>query len=310
MKRILSIFFILVMLSFSACGADTGTPSSPPPSSSPPSLPPDSELPTATLVSYDYLANEAMQPMRRDIYAEKDGYSLPLNIYAPLDENANAKTAVLCIHGGSWGSNLTKDGEWEGNWMRHQARYYSLLGFYGLEVTYRGFGGDVSLSDIFEDVADAVRYIKTELYTELGIERLIVIGDSAGGQLALCLALAEDLSLHPDGVIACNPVSDFSHGFASYSTSGEQATLSPMHLAERAVTDTKILLMHGDADTVVPYADSQRLLGKLTAAGNDADLSTVAGGAHAFILYGYKATPHDIDMAMKKTVEFIYSLYE
>ncbi|MBQ7377917.1 MAG: alpha/beta hydrolase [Clostridia bacterium] len=310
MKRSFVLFLVFVLLSFSACGADTGTPSSSPPSSSPPSLPPDPDLPTATLVSYDYLANEAMKPMRQDVYAEKDGYSLPLNLYAPSVDNANADTAVLCIHGGGWSSNLTKDGEWDGNWMRHQARYYSLLGFWGLEVTYRGFGGGVSLSDIFEDVADAVRYVKTELYTELGIERLIVIGDSAGGHLALCLALTEDASLHPDGVIACNPVSDFSHRFTSYITSGEQATLSPMHLAESAVTDTKILLMHGDADTVVPYTDSQLLLGKLTAAGNDAALSTVAGGAHAFILYGYEATPHDIDIAMKRTVEFIYSLYE
>ena len=107
MKKVLVFLLVFSFLFLIGCQADgdvassSSSSSSSSPSGSGPSEPPVAP-PTAELVTYDYQANEAMAPTRQDTYATKDGYNLPLNIYAPAEDNVNSKTAVLCIHGGAW----------------------------------------------------------------------------------------------------------------------------------------------------------------------------------------------------------------
>jgi acetyl esterase/lipase len=267
MKKIICLLLIMVTVFSLSCdkgdldnGTTTTTTTSgqqnlptPPPQNPPRIVPSGYE-------SYDYLAYEAdIQPLRQDIYAVKGGYNLPMNIFAPEVENANNNVAILCIHGGGWNTSLRVGSTFTGDWMRHQARYYASLGFYALEITYRSVNQGFTIKDLQADVEDAMRYINQTVKAEFGIDKVITIGDSAGGHLVLCLALAEDESLRPYATIACNPVSNCVGTIWTGGISDPEVgkTVSPLHLAKK--TDGKILIMHGTADTVVDPGDSQAL---------------------------------------------------
>ena len=268
-----------------------------------------------TIPTFDYRAAEtAILPWRKDVYGEAGGFSLPMHIYAPTVPNENASTAVLCIHGGSWVSALKKDVVWQGDWMRHHARFLSTLGFYAFEITYRSIGRDdepptgFDLADIVADVKCAMAYLKETLAPALGLTRFAVMGDSAGAHLALCLALAEEEALRPDVVVACNPVSDcvtLNRWQGRLKTREEQMRVSPLHLACK--TKTKILIQHGTADAVVSPADSDALFAALKAQGCDVTLTPVAGANHAFILYGFNGNEDEIHRCMTEAVRFIKS---
>ncbi len=261
--------------------------------------------------SYDYLSMEAdITPLRQDIYAVKGNYRLPMNIFAPEVENANNSIAILCIHGGGWNTSLTESSTFSGDWMRHQARYYAALGFYTFEITYRSLNKGFNIKDMQADVEDAMRYINTTLAAEFGIDKVITIGDSAGGHLVLCLALSEDESLRPYATIACNPVSNcvdtiWTGGIADAEIG---KTVSPYHMAKKV--DGKILIMHGTADTVVDPSDSQNLYDALSEYENDVELVWLNGAKHAFILYGYQTPKENVDTYMAMTVEYINRILE
>ena len=263
--------------------------------------------------TFDYLTAEAaVLPLRQDIYRRVDGYALPINIYAPCTDNENARCAVLCIHGGSWVSALKRDTPWQADWMRHHARQLASLGYYAFEITYRSIGRDdepptgVCLADVVSDVHAAMAYIKSALQKEFGFEKIAVIGDSAGAHLALCLALAEDERLHPDAVVACNPVSDcvtLPRWQGRLKGAKEQMRVSPLHMARP--TKTKFLVMHGTADQVVAFSDSVALVDALKAAGCDVTFLPVAEATHAFILYGFNQNATEITQCMDTAITFI-----
>ncbi|MBQ9736306.1 MAG: prolyl oligopeptidase family serine peptidase [Clostridia bacterium] len=266
-----------------------------------------------SLFPHDYLAAEStVLPLRQDIYSRVDGYALPMNIYAPAVKNENARCAVLCIHGGSWVSALKKDAPWREDWMRHNAKQLASLGFYAFEITYRSIGRDdepptgVTLTDVVSDVCAAMAYIKAALMPEFGFEKIAVIGDSAGAHLALCLALAEDESLHPHAVVACNPVSDCvtnARWHGRLPSVEAQKSVSPRHMAKK--TKTKILLLHGTADEVIPYTDSEALFAALEGKGCAVALRPVKDARHAFILYGYNPDLAVVSRCMDEAIAFI-----
>lgn len=263
--------------------------------------------------TFDYLTAEAaILPLRQDIYHRADGFALPINIYAPCTENENARCAVLCIHGGSWVSALKKDTPWQGDWMRHHARQLAALGFTAFEITYRSIGRDdepptgVCLADTVSDVREAMAYIKGTLQKEFGFTKIAVIGDSAGAHLALCLALDGDEALHPDAVVACNPVSDcvtLPRWHGRMESVEAQMRVSPLHLARP--TRTKMLVMHGTADQVVAFSDSVALVDALKAAGASVAFRPIEGANHAFILYGFNKNAAEIACAMDEAIAFI-----
>ena len=313
MKKIICLLLIMVTVFSLSCdkgdldnGTTTTTTTSgqqnlptPPPQNPPRIVPSGYE-------SYDYLAYEAdIQPLRQDIYAVKGGYNLPMNIFAPEVENANNNVAILCIHGGGWNTSLRVGSTFTGDWMRHQARYYASLGFYALEITYRSVNQGFTIKDLQADVEDAMRYINQTVKAEFGIDKVITIGDSAGGHLVLCLALAEDESLRPYATIACNPVSNCVGTIWTGGISDPEVgkTVSPLHMAKK--TDGKILIMHGTADTVVDPSDSQALYDALAEKENEVDLVWLDGATHAFILYGYQTPKENVDTYMAMTVEYI-----
>ena len=131
----------------------------------------------------------------------------------------------------------------------------------------------------------------------------VVLGASAGGFTALGVAGAAPGLVA--GVIASYPVSDLadlaerSHRFERHSTIGLVGALpeqlaryedrSPASHPERLV-GVPVLLLHGDADPVVPVEQSRHLAVALAAAGGDVGLHVYPGEGH-----GFRQPEHQLD---------------
>ncbi|HEY7626829.1 MAG TPA: prolyl oligopeptidase family serine peptidase [Ilumatobacteraceae bacterium] len=152
----------------------------------------------------------------------------------------------------------------------------------------RGRWGELDVSD----VADSLAHAHDHGWGEPGATALI--GSSAGGFTALCVAAA-----HPSllaAVIAAYPVTDLidlgerSHRFERHYThslvgplpdaEGAHTARSPLHLTDRL--HVPILLMHGDADPVVPVEQSVAFAERCRDAGVDVELVIYAGEGHGF----------------------------
>jgi dipeptidyl aminopeptidase/acylaminoacyl peptidase len=135
----------------------------------------------------------------------------------------------------------------------------------------------------------------------LDLGRVLVVGHSAGGQLALWLAARHRLAaglpgagprLRPRGVVSLAGVCDLveaarqrlSDGAAVELLGGtpeevpeRYAAASPAELAPLGVPQ---VLVHGDDDDLVPVAMSRRQLQVATAAGDEARLLLIPGADH------------------------------
>jgi acetyl esterase/lipase len=155
----------------------------------------------------------------------------------------------------------------------------------------------------FLDVAMGAKYVR-ELAPEynLDLNRVVAIGHSAGGHLALWLAgchrIARGEALHVDeplalkGVVALAGVSDLRRawelrlsnnvvedflGGAPSEVPERYATASPLEMVPLGVPQ---VLVHGTADDIVPYEICERYYEAALGAGDRVELVRLEGTGH------------------------------
>lgn len=134
----------------------------------------------------DVINNTELNNVLRDIsYKEIDGRELKLDIYMPRNKIFTSAPAIFMFHGGSWDSG--------GKELEQDEVIESLLSFGVaiISVEYRLTDSTTIFPAHIEDCADSIRFMNLHA-VEYGIDhlRFCVMGASAGGQLALLLALA------------------------------------------------------------------------------------------------------------------------
>ena len=154
----------------------------------------------------------------------------------------------------------------------------------------------------FADVAAAIDHLAVvEGELPLDLDRVVTIGHSAGGHLALWAGARPGL---PDGAPGARPAVRVTHAVAQAGVSdlGEAARLGlgggavrrllggtpverpePYALGsplERLPLGVPQLLVHGEEDDTVPVALSRRYAQAAAASGDRVDLSTLPGVAH------------------------------
>jgi acetyl esterase/lipase len=142
----------------------------------------------------------------------------------------------------------------------------------------------------FEDIRSACRFVQQEHSRfRLDLNRLVVMGHSAGGQLALCLAAHEPSIRH---AISLAGVVDLREGFrlnlsnaAVAEFLGGSPTAVPDHYREADPTELKIpharqWLIHGSEDDTVPPAFSRDYVAAKKQAGESAELVEVPDAGH------------------------------
>jgi acetyl esterase/lipase len=225
------------------------------------------------------------------VYGHKDGLAMTFDVYRPA--TANGAGVLFMVSGG-----------WVSTWVPPETfvrRIDPLLakGFTVFAVRH-GSSPRYKVPDAAADVERAVRYIKMNAST-LGVDpaRLGAYGGSAGGHLALLLGLdpdagnpqARDAVLRaPSGVaavVAYFPPVDLrgwtgpNKQFPALEFASELApSVSPIDFVSS--DDPPVLLIHGDADKLVPLAHSERMRAGLLASGVTVDFVTIPGGDHGF----------------------------
>ncbi|MGH2874611.1 MAG: alpha/beta hydrolase family protein, partial [Solirubrobacteraceae bacterium] len=188
--------------------------------------------------------------------------------------------AVL-LHGGFWRARFDR------STLAALAVDLALRGWASWNVEYRRAGVGGGPLEALADVRAALARLP-HLGAPLAHDRVVLIGHSAGGQLALCLA-GEPLGR---AVVSLAGVCDL--GAAAREAIGEDATVqfmggSPEQVPDlyavadpvrRAPTGAAVLLAHGDRDQRVPLEQSRSYLRAALAGGDRCELLELPGADH------------------------------
>ena len=229
------------------------------------------------------------------VYGDAGNRPLKLDVYRPAEPNG---AAVLLVHGGGW-SRGSKD------MLGPAATALAEQGFVVLAQEYR-LTGEAPFPANIHDVKRAIRWAKENASgLRFDADKLCLEGHSAGAHLVLLAAGTpdDDRLAPPEGlggvsqdvaaVCAIYPPTLFHYDGARPSgalaarvlpgadASGEAAELaSPM--THVTASYPPVMLLHGDADKVVPVSASRRFEERVREAGGKVDLHVYAGLPHGF----------------------------
>jgi acetyl esterase/lipase len=228
-------------------------------------------------------------------YLTAGGVAQKLDVYTPRGLTA-PNPVVVYFHGGGWAG---------GSRDRAVLRLLPYLerGFTVVNATYRG-GRVAPAPAAVEDCRCALKWVVANAAQhKIDAGRIVVTGDSAGSHLALMSGLLDASAGFdrncPDGAepkvaaivswFGATDVADLLEGpnaqrFASDWLGGRPdraalaRRLSPLTYVRAGAPP--VLTVHGDADSVVPYAHAARLHAALSKHGVRNELVTIAGGGH------------------------------
>jgi acetyl esterase/lipase len=238
-------------------------------------------------MSDDILSRQPPPPDRRLAYGSDPSQFLDLRLPAAKAKGKGLSPLAINIHGGFWRAKYNLD---------HAGHLCAALTFNGLataNLEYRRVGNaGGGWPGTFADVRAAYQFLVQHADAEhLDGERIVVIGHSAGGQLALCLAAHEpsvkrvvalagvvDLQQAYQLHLSHDAVAEFLHGKPSEVPEHYQEA-DPMRLS---IPQARQRLIHGTGDDTVPVQFSRDYVceKRKRAPAEDASLVEVAGAGH------------------------------
>jgi dienelactone hydrolase len=256
-----------------------------------------------------------------EVYTRVGNWDGRMDLY--FQPEASTPTPIIInIHGGGWKNGVKES----------QGGFTSFFkaGFSIANVEYRMTNYATAPAAI-EDLRCALIYIINNAKTlNVDVNKIVVMGGSAGGHLALMTGLLGNNSIF-DGncpgtknikvaaIIDKWGISDvWGWAYTDYGPAVRKSrspgdwmgpkktdeafgkTISPIHYVNKKSPPT--LIIHGNADSTVPYQQSVDLLKLYQDAGVKSQLITVEGGGHG------KFTKEKNAELVKNTIEFIMSV--
>ena len=229
----------------------------------------------------DILSHPQPPPDERVAYGADPNQFLEIR----LPRAQGPHSVLLNIHGGFWRAkyDLVHTG--------HLCEALRAAGVATFNIEYRRVGNaGGGWPGTFEDIRAAYRFVQQERSRfHLDLDRLIVMGHSAGGQLALCLA-AHETSLHR--AISLAGVVDLKKAFALHLSHdavveflGGKPDAVPEHYREAdpmelTTPHTQQWLLHGSDDDTVPLELSRDYVMQKKKLGEPAELLEIRRAGH------------------------------
>jgi|GEM_PF-5149489 len=225
------------------------------------------------------VAQEAVMVESNLVYGTAVDYtgtnvSLTLDAYYTPGTRTN-RPVVLLTHGGGFGAGDKGYTVAQGNFYPDMATAFATNGFAAFSINYRlwpGCSGGCTqeLDMAVADVMTALSWIRAH-HADYGVDatKVLIGGDSAGGGLAINAAYR---STNVDSFLGCISLWG---GVPPYGSN-----VHPVNICPITAQTPPTCIIHGAADTVVPYAISAMLSSNLTAAAVYNELHPLAGANH------------------------------
>ena len=272
-------------------------------------LDPEPEMPRfpRSHIAFPFLMwrRKGVRHQRGVVYAREGVFPLKLDVYMPTASSSEPRPAIVQVHGGGWVSGSRKE---QGiPLLNHMAAN----GWVGFNVNYR-LSPYATWPEHAIDVKRAIAWVRDHA-EEYGVDPsfIALTGGSAGGHICAFVALtADDESLQPGFEDADTSVAAAIPFYGVYDMLDEDAIHIPalQWILERYVFKAfrddhpevfrqgsptyrvhadapPFLVVHGDADSLVPVEDARRFVQRLRDATDSPVLyAEMHGGQHAFDL--------------------------
>ncbi len=222
-------------------------------------------------------------------YARPEGVSLRFD--ASIPRGAGPFLAAIIVHGGGWvGGDRRID-------VAPLFEPLSRAGIAWFSIDYRLAANAVQFGAAVDDVESAVRFVRAHAAEyRINPSRIALIGESAGGQLAAMAALSTAPDLRVKAVVALYAPMDlvslaknskFVPQWVRENINGTPweglilarlKQLSPIDNVRPGMPP--FLLIHGTADTLVPFDQSKAMCKRVKAAGGACELYPALGAGH------------------------------
>lgn len=244
-----------------------------------------------------------------------------LHIYYLKPANKNKKNAaVIWIHGGAWKSGLAS------THFAHAA-FTSLNQATGICIEYRRINtGKSDITDCILDCMEAISFIKKHADSlAIDTNKIVLIGESAGGHLAACLAMGTAYSapVNLKALVLLNPVLDLFNGswikymnpetvtsfnnadttFLLQQSGAKARSISPLYLSKRSLPPT--LILNGTEDKITPAETAIKFADSLQANKKQFRLKLLPQTGHAFAVPHYKNSEAAVVNAIQIVAEFL-----
>ncbi len=249
-------------------------------------------------------------------YGQAGSSRLLMDAYVP--RGTGLVPAVIIVHGGGWVSGDRRHS------VEPLFQPIADAGFAWFSISYRLANEITMFGAAIRDVEDAVLYVRAHA-SEYRVDpnRIALIGESAGGQLASMAAVAPELKGMVRGVVAMYSPSDL----VSLARTSERipaeirravdgsplggfllAGLQRLSPIENVRADMPpFLMIHGTADSLVPFHQSQRMCQRMESVGASCELYPVEGGGHGIRWWDHVPGMAGYKQAMVEWLEKLFN---
>ncbi|HEV8297430.1 MAG TPA: alpha/beta hydrolase, partial [Acidimicrobiales bacterium] len=240
------------------------------------------------------------------------GRDLTGQLYLPPGEPAEARAAVVLVHGGGW---------MMGHAVMHQrhAAHLAADGFVALTINYRLLQ-EARWPACLHDAKAAVRWLRNNA-VEFGVDpgRIGITGGSAGGHIASMVAATSggDATTAVQAALLWYPVADLRMPNAPEATqqmmsgpiamflgdASDDAKLAASPASHVAPGHPPVLTLVGDGDFITPAADCKLLHDRYVEAGVRNELVVLPG-----LVHGFEVQPSEWQWSYERMRDFFRSV--
>ena len=222
------------------------------------------------------------------VYREVQGIALLMDAHLP--DGAGPFPAAVLVHGGGW---IAGDKQ---QYITYLFQPLAEAGFAWFSINYR-LAPKFTFPAAAEDLEAAIDYVqKNPSRYRVDPRRIVLIGESAGGQLVSYIGARNQTKSRIAAVVSLYGIHDFVSACAAWKPVPKEVfelfgirsidadtvslliTASPVIYVNRDMPP--FLLIHGTKDEDVPYEQSVEMCEKARSAGGHCDLIPVDGAPH------------------------------